>query len=68
MIKMNGLRRGKSYKRFPVATGWRHNLQCVQAWILEDWRPRYLLEVVSGIIVAVKLTGSSIANWGQWEP
>ena len=29
MIKMNGLRRGKSYKRFPVATGWRCNRQCV---------------------------------------
>ena len=60
---MNGLRKGKSYKRFPVATGRRCNLQCVREWILEDSRPRYLL-VVSGIIVAEKLTGSSIASWG----
>ena len=59
---MNGLRRGKSYKRFPEATGWRCNLQCVRTWILEDSRPRYLPEVVPGIIVAVKLTGSSIAS------
>ena len=65
---MNGLRRGKSYKRFPVATGWRCNLQRVQMWILEDSRPRYLPEVVPGIIAAVKTTGSSVASWGQGKP
>ena len=29
MIKMNGLRKSKSYKMFSVATGWRCNRQCV---------------------------------------
>ena len=56
---MSGLRRGRSYQRFSVATGRRCNLQCVRAWLLEDSRPRYLPEVVPGIIVAVKPTGSS---------
>ena len=64
---MKGLRRGKSYKRFFVDTGWRCNFQCIRTWILEDSRPRYLLEDVSGIIVAVKPTGSSVASWGWWK-
>ena len=64
---MNGLRRGKSYKRFFVVTEWRCNLQCVRAWIFEDSRPRHLSEVVSGIIVALKPPGSSVASWGRWK-